>query len=140
MTNQAVRQRNPSKEIRMTKLTKLSIATVAVVLGVASAALASGPGSTHGRSQSAPGHTRSQTTSSTGTSSTPTSNAKAFGRLCQGESKQHVAGQPGTPFSKCVIALAQVAHNPKTNPHRLVGHGCSLLSNAGERRKSGAMG
>lgn len=102
----------------MTKLSKLSIATVAVVLGLASAALASGPSGTHGRSQSAPGHTRSQPPSSTTTTSGVGTNAKAYGRACEGESKQHVSGRPGTPFSKCVTDMAQLANNSNTNPHR----------------------
>jgi hypothetical protein len=90
---------------------KLTAATAALTLGLASAALASGPG-THGRSQSAPGHNRSQTstTETKGTSSTPSTsnNGKAYGRLCQSESKKHVAGQKGTPFSQCVSAAAKL--------------------------------
>ena len=35
--------------------------------------------------------------------------AKAYGKLCQGESKKHVAGQKGTPFSRCVTAMAKAA-------------------------------
>ena len=90
----------------------LGLATAAITLGVASAALASGPG-THGRSQSAPGHNRTQQTSSTGTTGTtttpiPTNNGKAYGRLCQGKSKKHVAGQKRTPFSQCVSAAAKL--------------------------------
>ena len=52
----------------------------------------------------------------TGTSqSTPGPNApagdkaKAYGKACQGESKKHVAGQKGTPFSQCVTAMAKLA-------------------------------
>jgi hypothetical protein len=37
--------------------------------------------------------------------------AKAYGKYCQGTSKKHVAGTPGTPFSACVTALAKVAHD-----------------------------
>jgi hypothetical protein len=107
---------------------KLTAATAAITLGVASAALASSPG-THGRSQSAPGHNRTQQTSSTGTTGTtttpsPSNNGKAFGRLCQGESKKHVAGQKGTPFSKCVTDMAHLAQSSQssnsgqTNPAR----------------------
>ena len=95
---------------------KLTAATAAVTLGVASAALASGPG-THGRSQNAPGHNRSTSTSTTtGTSSTPspTNHGKAYGRLCRGESKKHVAPQKGTPFSKCVTDMAHLAHSSQT--------------------------
>jgi hypothetical protein len=40
--------------------------------------------------------------------------AKAYGKYCQGESKKHVAGTPGTPFSKCVTDMAKAAHG--TNP------------------------
>jgi hypothetical protein len=104
---------------------RLAAATAVMTLGLASAALASGPG-THGRWQSAPGHNRSQqpsisststTDSTTGTSSTPSpsSNAKAYGRLCQGESKKHVAGTKGTPFSKCVTDMAHLAQSSQTS-------------------------
>ena len=41
--------------------------------------------------------------------------AKAYGKKCQGQSKKHVAGQKGTPFSQCVTALAKVATG-KANP------------------------
>lgn len=37
--------------------------------------------------------------------------AKAYGRYCKGESRKHVAGQPGTPFSQCVTAMAQAKHD-----------------------------
>jgi hypothetical protein len=35
--------------------------------------------------------------------------AKAYGKLCQGESKKHVAGAKGTAFSRCVTAMAKAA-------------------------------
>lgn len=90
---------------------KLAAVTAALTLGAAPAvALASGPGA----SQSAPGH--SKTTSST---ASPSTNAKRYGKLCQGESKQHVKGQKGTPFSDCVTDMAQLAANKKANPHRV---------------------
>jgi hypothetical protein len=38
------------------------------------------------------------------------STAKAYGFYCQKESKTHVAGHPGTPFSQCVTAMAKAAH------------------------------
>jgi opacity protein-like surface antigen len=34
---------------------------------------------------------------------------KAYGRYCAGQSKKHVAGQKGTPFSQCVNAMAKLA-------------------------------
>jgi hypothetical protein len=42
--------------------------------------------------------------------------------LCQGESKKHVAGQKGTPFSNCVTDMAHLAkssqsgNSSQTNP------------------------
>jgi hypothetical protein len=37
--------------------------------------------------------------------------AKAYGRYCQGKSRKHVAGQPGTEFSRCVNEMARLANN-----------------------------
>src|SRR6266516_3465684 len=42
--------------------------------------------------------------------------ARAYGRYCQGQSKQHVAGQKGTPFSNCVAAGAKLLKNQHKNP------------------------
>ncbi len=39
--------------------------------------------------------------------------ANAYGRYCQDQSKKHVDGQKGTPFSQCVTALAKAAHNER---------------------------
>ena len=35
--------------------------------------------------------------------------AKAYGVYCKAESKKHVAGAKGTPFSQCVTAMAKLA-------------------------------
>jgi hypothetical protein len=48
-----------------------------------------------------------------GPGATPPEKAKAYGHLCQGESKKHVDGQKGTPFSQCVTAMAKAAHDEK---------------------------
>ena len=37
--------------------------------------------------------------------------AKAYGVYCQGWSKKHVAGEPGTAFSQCVTATAKAAND-----------------------------
>ncbi len=39
--------------------------------------------------------------------------ARAYGRYCKGQSKKHVKGQIGTPFSQCVTAMAKAATNKK---------------------------
>jgi len=44
--------------------------------------------------------------------------AKAYGRYCKGESRKHVKGEKGTPFSQCVTALAKAANHEHLNPHR----------------------
>ncbi|MGE5407946.1 MAG: hypothetical protein ACM3NV_04985 [Syntrophothermus sp.] len=44
--------------------------------------------------------------------------AKAYGRYCQEESKKHVAGTPGTPFSACVTAMAKAAVHKNMSPGR----------------------
>jgi hypothetical protein len=93
----------------------MAATAAAVVLGLVPAvALAHGPGG--GNSQNAPGHTH---TAGGGTSTNGTANSKAYGRLCQAESKKHVAGQSGTPFSTCVKDLAQAAKSSHPNPHRV---------------------
>ncbi|HET9123500.1 MAG TPA: hypothetical protein VFN65_01295 [Solirubrobacteraceae bacterium] len=42
--------------------------------------------------------------------------ARAYGLYCQNESRTHVAGTPGTPFSACVKAAAKTATKPATSP------------------------
>jgi hypothetical protein len=39
--------------------------------------------------------------------------AKSYGYYCRTESKKHVAGEKGTPFSKCVTAMAKAAHGER---------------------------
>src|SRR5215212_1922369 len=39
----------------------------------------------------------------------------AHGRLCQGQSKKHVRGMRGTPFSTCVRAMAQLDRGTETS-------------------------
>ena len=58
--------------------------------------------------------------------------AKAYGRYCQNQSKKHVAGQKGTPFSQCVTAMAKLASGQTNSPKAA----CSALSRkhvAGEK-------
>lgn len=102
---------------------KVAATAAAVVLGVAPAvALAHGPGGNHGKSQNAPGITRAAgTTGTSGTSTTGSSpsNTRAYGRLCQTESRKHVTRQSGTPFSTCVKDMAQAANSTHPNPHQI---------------------
>jgi hypothetical protein len=45
--------------------------------------------------------------------------AKAYGRYCKGESKEHVKGEKGTAFSRCVTNLAQAATHGSMAPGRV---------------------
>jgi len=40
--------------------------------------------------------------------------AKAYGVYCRGFSKKHVEGERGTPFSRCVTAMAKAAAHSDT--------------------------
>jgi hypothetical protein len=40
----------------------------------------------------------------------------AYGWYCQNQSKTHVAGTPGTPFSACVTAMAKLASGTTDSP------------------------
>jgi len=39
--------------------------------------------------------------------------AKAYGVYCKNESRKHVEGEKGTPFSRCVTAMARASQNDK---------------------------
>jgi putative hemolysin len=100
----------------MTFRGKIQAALAVATLGLAPIAMASG----------AVAHTNS-------THPTPAqANAKAYGKFCRaaGTSKQHVAGQKGTPFSDCVTALAHLAHS-KTTTHQSAQKSCAA---AGETK------
>jgi len=48
----------------------------------------------------------------------PPAHAKAHGKRCQGKSKEHVKGEQGTEFSRCVRALAKAENHPGMHPRR----------------------
>ena len=50
--------------------------------------------------------------------------AKAYGVYCRKESKKHVAGQKGTPFSQCVTAMAKLSTGSTKSPAKA----CAALS------------
>jgi hypothetical protein len=84
--------------------------TVALLLALA--ALAGGT-ALAAKPPQPPGHQRKTTTTTStqpGQSEVLPTQAKAYGRYCQGQSKRHIAGQQGTPFSQCVTAMAKAGH------------------------------
>jgi len=59
--------------------------------------------------------------------------AKAYGRHCKGESKKHVEGEKGTPFSQCVTAMAKLANGKTSSPRKA----CKQLSENHEKGEKG---
>ncbi len=90
----------------MTITGKLGTVAAALALGAAPAiALAQGPnGHANGHANGHNPHSQS----TPGPNASPGAKAKAYGYLCQKESKKHVAGQKGTPYSDCVAAAAKL--------------------------------
>jgi hypothetical protein len=109
--------------MRTTSLIATSAALAALLVGPGLAAgdpPAGSPSGDHSQAGSHPAVT--QTPAVTPAAETPPgpnasaeTKAKAYGKQCQDQSKKHVAGQKGTPFSQCVTALAKVATG-KANP------------------------
>lgn len=46
----------------------------------------------------------------------PPPQAKAYGKYCQGESKEHHEGEKGTAFSRCVTTMAHAAKHENQSP------------------------
>ena len=61
----------------------------------------------------------------------PSSDARAYGKHCQTQSKKRVPGSTGTPFSGCVVAMGRLARAQSRSPHSA----CASLS---RRRAPGA--
>jgi hypothetical protein len=87
---------------------------VALLLAVAAVgvatALAAKPPSPPGHQTTTTATTTPATTDRSGPTAPLPAQAKAYGRYCQNQSKRHIAGQRGTPFSQCVTAMAKAAH------------------------------
>jgi hypothetical protein len=87
-----------------TKLATLAgVLAISAVPALASAAAPEDPGAGHKPSTPGP-------------SASLPAKAKAYGKYCQGESKKHVEGEKGTPFSKCVTAMAKLANGSAESP------------------------
>lgn len=82
--------------------TKLTTAIAVAAIGATPLAMAGGA-----LASSSPSHANSAST-----------NAKRYGKVCAAENalKTHTASQKGTPFSKCVTAMAQLANGTTTSP------------------------
>ena len=104
----------------MKHLSKLAVLTGALALCAAPALAAGQPSDTPPDNQGT-AHVPANGTShfpetTPGPSAGLPAKAKAYGYYCKTESKQHVAGTPGTLFSKCVTAMAKLANDGTNNP------------------------
>ena len=61
----------------------------------------------------------------------PTTHANGY--YCKGESKKHVKGQKGTPFSQCVTAMAKLSKGTESSPNAAC-RGLSKKHTAGARK------
>jgi hypothetical protein len=97
----------------MNLFTKLAGVTAALALCAAPAfALPAGPPSSTPPANQGTAHK----VATPGPHASLPTKAKAYGRYCKGESKKHVKGEKGTPFSKCVTAMAKLAKGPSKSP------------------------
>jgi hypothetical protein len=107
---------------------KIAVSVTALALGASTAAFAvttpapDNPGSTHASTTAtqAPSTvppnnrgTANKPSNLPGPNASPSAKGKAYGYLCQGQSKKRsdaAPGTKGTPFSQCVTAMAKAAH------------------------------
>ena len=94
----------------MTILIKTAV-TAAIVALLAAPAMAHETGSTHGQ-----GTEHSQKSETPGPHASLPAKAHAYGVYCKSFSKKHVAGTKGTPFSRCVTAMARLGSNRTDSP------------------------
>ncbi|MBS1679444.1 MAG: hypothetical protein JST08_18885 [Actinobacteria bacterium] len=86
-----------------TKIAALLAASA--MLSVPAAALAGGPN--YAPEKPHPPHPTKPTP---GPKASMAEKVAAYGARCQGQSKKHIPGQKGTPFSQCVTAMAKAAN------------------------------
>jgi hypothetical protein len=115
-------------------------AVAATMLAVPAYAGAAGPPSDPDRGHkpaTTPAPASSQDTSDRpsppGPAASVKSKAKAYGKHCQDQSKKHVKGKRGTPFSQCVTAMAK-ARTGKVESPRVACKDMSRKRAEGEKR------
>jgi hypothetical protein len=110
----------------MRLLAKIALVTGVLALAIGSVALAAGKpegdppyGSTHANEHSSVPEYAPAEEPTPGPKAGLPEKAKAYGRNCKGESRKHVTGEKGTPFSRCVTQMAQAATHPNMAPGRV---------------------
>jgi hypothetical protein len=91
----------------------------ATLLAAPPFALAGGPPTDPGNSAQAHAHRPATPRADPpGPGAPAATKAKAYGKYCQTQSKEHIAGKKGTPFSQCVTAMAKLATGRTSDPAR----------------------
>ena len=99
---------------------KIAILAGVLALVVPAAALATQPAEPgHGNGISNGPQYAPEKPSPPGPKSPLPEQAKAYGVYCRGESKKHVDGTPGTPFSACVKRMAKAAVRKNMSPGQI---------------------
>lgn len=101
----------------MKLIAKIALVTGVLALACGSAALAAKPADVPKGKGSGPVYTPGEPTP--GPKDGLPTQAKAYGRHCQDESKKHVKGEKGTAFSRCVTNMAQAARHENMAPGRV---------------------
>jgi hypothetical protein len=112
--------------MRIASIIATAAAGAALLIGPGLAAGDPPVGSPSGDHSAAGTHpaNKQQPPSTPGPTASAGAKAKAYGRFCQGQSKKHVKGQKGTPFSQCVTAMAKLANGQVKSAKAA----CKLLS------------
>jgi hypothetical protein len=104
----------------MTVARKAALLATGLGLAISPGALAAGPPSNPGPASNQGPHSAAANKPSApgqpGAGASLPAKAKAYGWYCQNQSKTHVAGQNGTPFSQCVTAMAKLAIGSTSSP------------------------
>lgn len=104
--------------------TKITVVLAAMVLAAVPATVVANPPAGHGPEYNPAPEKPEKPAKTPGPSAGMPEKAKAYGVYCKDQSKKHVAGEKGTPFSQCVNAMAKAANNEKLAP----GKACKGMS------------
>jgi hypothetical protein len=103
----------------MKTMVKIALVTGVLALACGNSALAAGQPEgvpPHGKNAQGKGPIYTPGESTLGPKDGLPAQAKAYGRRCKGESKEHVKGEKGTAFSRCVANLKQAANHKNMAP------------------------
>ena len=100
------------------KLQAKIVAALAVLALAIPAAVAANPPAGHGNGNGPEYNPAPEKPETPGPRASLPEKAKAYGVYCRDQSKKHVAGEPSTPFSQCVTAMAKAANNEQLTPRK----------------------